>query len=313
MNRSHGIGGSDVGPLLGLDPRKTPYQLWREKLGLDGPMAATPATLRGQFLEPLLLERYRAEIEPVSLTDAVHIEDGWRLGNLDAVATMADGQRRVVEAKSVSRHVFAKDWGAPWTDEVPDRALCQGCWYASLLPATCVDYIVAVMPDDPDQVLGLDARSVLEQCDVWHYRVIPVAGVTSILIDRARNFWECVTNKVPPPPATVEDVSLRWPAHVNGRVRVATDEVIELIRRYESLGESERTCKDERDRVRLELLRFGEDCEAITNAQGSPLVTLKAVERKEYVVKSGTARQVRLTKWWQKTNEKTQPQQEIPL
>ena len=36
-DRNKGLGGSDIGVILGLNPKKTPYQLWAEKTGrVDG-------------------------------------------------------------------------------------------------------------------------------------------------------------------------------------------------------------------------------------------------------------------------------------
>ena len=35
QNRSNGIGASEAGTVLGLNPWETPYQLWRRKKGID--------------------------------------------------------------------------------------------------------------------------------------------------------------------------------------------------------------------------------------------------------------------------------------
>ena len=35
--RESGIGSSEVGTILGLNPYETPYQLWRRKVGIDPP------------------------------------------------------------------------------------------------------------------------------------------------------------------------------------------------------------------------------------------------------------------------------------
>lgn len=315
----YGIGGSDVAAVLGLDPRKTPYQLWREKLGMDKPMAPTPATLRGQFLEPAMLDRYMREHQPAEMAVQVYAEAAtpevparqpWRFGTLDGLARTPDGTQRIVECKSVAKHMHAREWGAQWTDEVPDRALCQGLWYASLVPtAAVIDYVVAVMPDDPDQVLGLSAADVLEQCEVHYYRVQARSDLYGQLIKRAAAFWcDHVLANVPPPVTTPSDISLRWPQHIEGKARVATIEVMDLLRRYDELGEDERAAKQDRDQVRAQLMAFAEDCECIVDPRRNVLLTLKTQERKEHTVAAGTSRVLRLSKFW-KDHKQTQSQE----
>lgn len=49
--RSKGIGSSEVGTLVGVNPYETPYQLWRRKKGLDAPKAETFAMKAGHYLE----------------------------------------------------------------------------------------------------------------------------------------------------------------------------------------------------------------------------------------------------------------------
>ena len=321
----YGVGGSDVAAIVGLDPRRTPYQLWRQKLGLDKPDGPTPATLRGQFLEPYLIDAWRKDHGPAEMQEQVYAEsdnpspsDGapgcgvWRFGTLDALAIMPDGQQRIVEAKTVSRHVYQQTWGAPWSDEVPDRALCQGLWYWSLVPtAHVIDYVVAVMPDDPDEVLGLSAPEVVEQCQVHYYRVIPDAEAVRLLLTAARDFWASVRARVAPALRTIDDVKLQWPRGVAGKVRVATDEVADLIDRYEALGDLARGAEKDREAVKVRLLEFAQDCEAIVGPDGkTPWLTAGSVERKGYTVEPSTVRQVRVTKWWRKSGQQAQ---EIPL
>ena len=49
--RKGGIGSSEVGTILGLNPYETPYQLWRKKKGIDAPQAETFAMKAGHYLE----------------------------------------------------------------------------------------------------------------------------------------------------------------------------------------------------------------------------------------------------------------------
>lgn len=49
--RNGGIGSSEVGTILGINPFETPYQLWRRKIGLDDPKEETFAMKAGHYLE----------------------------------------------------------------------------------------------------------------------------------------------------------------------------------------------------------------------------------------------------------------------
>ena len=49
--RKSGIGSSEVGTILGLNPFETPYQLWRRKLGMDSPKEENFAMKAGHYLE----------------------------------------------------------------------------------------------------------------------------------------------------------------------------------------------------------------------------------------------------------------------
>lgn len=57
--RENGIGSSEVGTILGLNPFETPYQLWRRKKGLDQPKTETFAMKAGHYLEDAVSLFYR--------------------------------------------------------------------------------------------------------------------------------------------------------------------------------------------------------------------------------------------------------------
>lgn len=56
--RGFGIGSSEVGTILGLNPFETPYQLWRRKKGLDAPKEENFAMKAGHYLEDAVSRFY---------------------------------------------------------------------------------------------------------------------------------------------------------------------------------------------------------------------------------------------------------------
>lgn len=312
-DRRRGIGGSDVAALLGLDPRKTPYQLWRDKLGLDEAEAKGAALRRGNFLEAALLARYAEKVQPAEFHPQVphQADGGWRRGNQDARAVMTDGTRRVVEAKTVSRHVFRNEWGTPWTDEVPDRALCQGLWYGNLDDSDLIDFAVCVVPDDPDEVLGLTAEQVLQVAEFHVFQASRNPELEQSIIESAHTFWhQNVLERVPPEPIGEEDVELRWPRHITGELAPA-EPVLELLLKYADASARANATKKEREDLREQLLLYARGAEALVAADGrTPLLTLKTQPRAAHQVAASTSRVLRFTKFWTEANPTAQPQTE---
>ena len=58
QGRKQGIGSSEVGTILGLNPFETPYQLWRRKRGMDAPVEENEAMLMGHLLEDAVATRW---------------------------------------------------------------------------------------------------------------------------------------------------------------------------------------------------------------------------------------------------------------
>jgi putative phage-type endonuclease len=58
--RRRGIGGSDLGSILGVNPYKTVQDLWADKMGIAPPTEATGPIRRGRALESIIADEYAA-------------------------------------------------------------------------------------------------------------------------------------------------------------------------------------------------------------------------------------------------------------
>jgi hypothetical protein len=316
--RRRGIGGSDAPAIVGADPRVTRYQLWREKRGLPDERTGKPAAARrGNYLEPAILRRYAETMKPAKLEVGIpHAtgDGGWRRGNQDARATMSDGRRVAVEAKSVNRFVFRADhdpkqvWGTPYTDEVPERHLCQGLWYGALDNADCVDFAVLVIPDDPDEVLGRTADEVAAMSEFHVYRAPRHRGIERWLVEQAETFWfENVLAGVAPDLANEDDVDLRWPHEIAGKAMPA-EPVLALLREYAEVTDRWNADKKRREHLRERLLIYADGAEALVAPDGrTPWLTMTVEERAAHAVKASTSRVLRTTKWWKRAHPPTTP------
>lgn len=85
--RKNKITATDVSTLIGVNPYKSPYQLWEEKLGLKDSDYENDAMRRGKELEPIALTIY-CELVHKSLQPAVvtHSDYPWAMASLDAVS-----------------------------------------------------------------------------------------------------------------------------------------------------------------------------------------------------------------------------------
>ncbi len=129
--RANGLGGSEIGAVLGLSPFESRFSLWHRKAGMIEPVEQTPAMEWGTRLEQPILKKY-AEVHADDLTEwAVHPgtyctdDRPWQIANPDAVA--AD---RIVDAKF---SMFGDGWGEDGSDEVPPHIRTQGVWYCDVL------------------------------------------------------------------------------------------------------------------------------------------------------------------------------------
>lgn len=133
--RKSGLGATDASAVLGLNPWRTPLQVWAEKKGLAPETEETPAMRWGLLMEPLLSAEYeRATGRRLYAPEIVyhHPVHDFLLCSPDR---LVQGERRGVELKTASAFA-AGEWGRPGTDQVPQHYLiqCLQCMAITGLP-----------------------------------------------------------------------------------------------------------------------------------------------------------------------------------
>lgn len=132
--RDKGVGGSDVGVIIGVNRWKSVEQLWAEKTGRIKPedISHKPAVILGNALEPALRNEYAYRHPDVQVEEPLCMfqdtEHPWRQASLDGIITCPDGMREVLEIKTVggfSAH--------PWDmGGVPESYACQVLHYMAV-------------------------------------------------------------------------------------------------------------------------------------------------------------------------------------
>jgi putative phage-type endonuclease len=81
------VGASDAPIIMKTSPWKTPYQLWREKLGIADEPVSTYAMDRGNELEPIARRALEDKLGmPLQPKVMLHIERSWMMASMDAIS-----------------------------------------------------------------------------------------------------------------------------------------------------------------------------------------------------------------------------------
>lgn len=298
LNRALTVGGSDVAGILGISPFRTPLDVWREKVLGQRDHIDTPGTRAGTRFEPHVLAAYSASLPEGS---TVEKPEPTIRGNLraspDGIATVR-GWRRLVEIKTT---VFAQDWGASESDDVPLHYAVQGMWYMDLLELDEADFPVLLWPYEMRDLLGLTPAEIVAECELRTLRLAYSPSMARMLRDAVATFWEQhVGPQVPPKAVSLEDAKrLVWT--VRGKTTPADDELIRLLMERDQLKEAAKQLEQKLEANEFALRTRIGDAEAVTHpTTRQPLVTCNVTERAAYVanVKATSFRTIRTTKHW---------------
>jgi len=245
--RLSGIGGSEIGVLLGLTPPEwsTRHGLWLVKTGLETDDRESALMERGSDIEPIILRKFT---EKTGLaTRRVGLQRSRRnprmLISSDALAE--DGA--TVEAKLVSR------WGRDkWVDDAGERQVPP-------MYAWQVRHGLAVTGKRKGYVAALDA-------DSWQleiYEIEAADGDFDLISGTVDEFWRHVTDGTPPP----IDYASASPEEMLSRFReiVHPDEIAEAeiprqaiadrdrLAEIRALGSAYRRCEKEEREIKTRI------------------------------------------------------------
>lgn len=179
-SRRKGIGGSDAGTILGLNPWQTPYELWEYKTtGKRKPMTPQQkeAVYWGTVLEPVVAKRFAEENnKKVQRCNFMlqHSEYDFMLANIDRNIVAEDA---ILECKTTSAYK-ADAWKE---EEIPASYIVQ-CQHYMAVTGVEKCYIACLIGGQKyvDKVIEKDNEFI------------------EFLIQKEKEFWECVKNNTPP-------------------------------------------------------------------------------------------------------------------
>jgi len=275
--RRRGIGGTDISAILGLNPWRTPLDVYLDKTGRQTKAAIDEeAAYWGHALEDLVARRYAEvtdrKVQRVNFT--LRIPDTPALANIDRavinpeiakrVRVLDDGHRlttdRILECKTA--HALARsrsdEWGEPGTDEVPEHYWLQVQWYLGITGATAGD--LAVLFGGREHVI---------------YTIEADRDLFNDMLEEADNWWRAhVEADVPPEPSTADEARRLWKSHTAGKEKIASVEVVEALRELASIKAEIKALEERKKEAEGIVLTAFEDAESLIHG-GRVLATWK--------------------------------------
>lgn len=120
--RRNSVGSSDVAAIMGIDPRRSAFDVWCEKTGRTSGFQGNEHTWRGTHLEPALGRMAADKLGvPVVAPKGPFVRGRCR-AHVDFQTPQYGKGNEIIEAKTAA---WPDGWGEPGTDEVPDHVLLQ--------------------------------------------------------------------------------------------------------------------------------------------------------------------------------------------
>lgn len=228
--RRQGIGGSDAAAIAGLNPWKSPIEVYLDKIGEMPEQEDNERMYWGRILEDVVAREFTERTgKRVRRRNAIlqHPKHSFMLANIDRELV---GEKVGLECKTTSE--YAKDqWDG---DQVPDMYILQcqhymavtgytGWWIAALIGGN--KFVYKYIERDED--------------------------IISYLIQTESDFWQMIENRTPPAVdgsvSSSDVLKLLYPESAPDTETVLPIDAIELIEAYEAASADEKAATARKD------------------------------------------------------------------
>ena len=248
--REAGIGSSDVGTILGLNPYETPYQLWRRKMGIDPPIAENFAMKAGHYLEDAVSLFYRdetgKELIKRSAGDWLIVNDDKPYLRVSPDRTYwlpdrpkSERNKGILECKTSQKEIEK--------DSVPQHWFCQ------------LQYQLGVAEYEQGALAWLTMGRTFDYVE-YNYD----HEFFKWMVEEVERFWlDNIVGKKEPMVLNVDDVLLRSPRHVLGKNVEATEELVEACTELKELKEELSSMEGRKKELENQIKMAMDDAEAL--------------------------------------------------
>lgn len=274
VERSHSIGASSIGTILGANPFTTPMELaikMRKELEGDFDYTQTLAMMRGHAYEQGVADLFswktgKEIIRSSSREFLVRRDDipfmhasPDRTYWIDAEGMKhgknAEANKGVLECKTTRKQIDPEDLPLSWQFQLQVQMGIGG--YKE----------------------GFIAWDVLTSADGFGYKYFQFdEDVFNTIVELCRDFWErCIIGGEDPEPVDVRDIVATYPASIEGKTITADDEIKQMVADLKELQAASKELDGEIDEIKKQLVMKFTDEEAIIDAEtGKTLVTYKS-------------------------------------
>jgi predicted phage-related endonuclease len=305
--RSHFVGSSDIGAIIGVDLNRNAGDVWLAKTGRLPRVEANTQMNRGIAMEPFILDMFEMEYKVQLARDVWVQHDDVCAANLDGalireveVGTAKGGYPEIeapVEAKSSN---FGKDWNQE-TGDVPLLVLVQTSFQILCAGPQCTHGFTPALVPEHKRFKFVSPVPIVKRNDEF-LEELKVA---------AHEFWEYVRLDKRPPDSVPHLESLKRMKREPNMVLSLGDEAAELWSQYEAAGQREKSANRDRDEYKTQILAMLGDAEAGRLLDGREITFLSQnsprhcdvdrlhvlnPELYEQVVSQGTHRVLRIKK-----------------
>lgn len=260
--RRLGIGGSDIGAIVGVNPWKTALDVFLEKTGQAPVVEPNESMKLGTALEPFVVENYEEKTGYKCVEHVGMYHHGVVCANIDRIVDLGDGvtqkdgivlSKRILEAKT-SRH--------EWANGVPLSYQCQVQWYMG-------DFDAVEQADVAVYYTG-------GQKDPFH--IFPVKkdlDTFAFLKEKAEEFWnKYVLTNTMPPPQNEGDCRVIWSKEKPNKVSIADAKVIETIKRIRAIRKQMDELEEQDSKLVSEVMSAMGDSEILKTSNGTTGIVL---------------------------------------
>jgi len=255
--RRQGIGGSDCSAVLGLNPFKTPLDLYYEKLGeREDIITNEDAVHFGNVLEDIVAEEYtRRTGDKVHRVNQpqVHLEHDFMRALLDRRVV---GKKKVMECKTANQYT-AQNWGPSGTDEVPEHYLLQTTHYMGVMGWNKADLAVLIG--------GQDFR-------IYNFKLDQ--ELLEMVIEAEKEFWQRVQDRNPPAAINKQDIDT-YMAIDNGESITASQDVEQAVTLLKDVKGRLKELDSKKTELETQVKVYMGENSVLVNLDGSPLTTFK--------------------------------------
>lgn len=267
-HRESGIGSSEVGTILGLNPFESPYQLWLRKKGQTPPKEENFAMRAGHYLE----DAVSLFFHDATGYDIIKSSSGdWMVVNNDFPYMRVSPDRTywlsgkhnasnkgILECKTTQLDISE--------DDVPSHWYCQ------------LQYQLGVAE------LGEGALAWLTAGRKFGYKIIPFdPEFFSWIKEEVTKFWvDNIEGGQEPSAIRVEDVLLKNPHERDGKTVIASPAIIEQCEELQSVKTSISTLETRKKELESEIKLVMNDAEALISPDSMrPICTWRTSKDKQ--------------------------------